>query len=187
MRSHDQQEMQGHDEPVNPVTALRPSSKAIMRPAGLLVNGSNSGGVWPKSERPENARSRRSSGGFLLLKSECLNMNEVRRLVQEVHDKPSNRKINFSRPAYEALVRWCEDPTKPLPSQAYARVSNWFLTDSKVDNPSPRSKAAERLWNALFCARPRNRLTDPHDNGTVLETPFSAWWDRQQKCQCGDC
>lgn len=82
--------------------------------------------------------------------------------------------------------RWLAHMDTPLQEQAYARLSNWFLCDLKWVPETPLGVACGKFWDALFCARPEDRLTAPEDDHRILSNEFALWWPRQQACQGGE-
>ena len=107
------------------------------------------------------------------------------KLLTAVEDSSANWRedMHFNTRASDAFKEWFGDPSEPLPEYAYALLSNWFLTRLKFIRESPRGHAALAMWNALFCAVPEGRLTDPKRNDKVLPEVFGLWWDKQLKCQ----
>lgn len=122
---------------------------------------------------------------LVLENPEEVDLEHFKELFDAVVTLSSNRPLDFSGKARDAFRKWFEDPTRPLEAQAYARLSNWFKTDSSVDRDSLRGGAALDFWNALFCAVPRERLTSPKNNGVVLPEKFDVWWSEQLRRQGG--
>lgn len=112
-------------------------------------------------------------------------VGRIEKLLSYVVESPCGHKKVFSNEAATAFRKWLGDPTQPLPSQAYARLSNWFLTDKEPERSSPRAYAAGVMWMEMFHCEPENRLTDtdPKPNWIVLPERFDPWWQEQQKRQ----
>ena len=112
-----------------------------------------------------------------------LDMMKLRRLFDRVLRASSNLNIKFNRSASQMFKDWLDGPDGPLPSEAYALLSNWFLTERKVAKESPLADAALDFWKALFLAVPKKRLTDSKKDHEVLPLRFEFWWDEQQSRQ----
>ena len=114
----------------------------------------------------------------------------IGRLLDCLTEAPANRPIPFSEDARDALRVWLDDPSRPLPSQAYGRISNWSVGGQVATRNCERGYAAKLLWSALFCAEPMERLTEPDNNGRIRRESFDAWWTTQSRWQemepCGD-
>jgi hypothetical protein len=82
-----------------------------------------------------------------------------------------------------AFEQWLHCVRYPLPSQAYARLSDRFLTNDEADRRSPLARRCAALWNALFVARPRKRLTHSDGNPAIIRARFDMWWYRQEEQQ----
>jgi len=107
----------------------------------------------------------------------------VGKLLDRLVRASAHHDIPFNADARNALQVWLDDPSRPLPSQAYGRISNWFVGGQIAARNSKRGYAAKRLWSGFFCAEPIGRLTDTRDNGAVLSGPFEAWWKTQSAWQ----
>jgi len=95
----------------------------------------------------------------------------------------ASSKRMLSKQASVAFERWLDDVSQPLPSHAYARLSNWFLTEKNNDQESSLAECCERFWNALFIARPRKRLTPVDHNQKIVDLAFQGWWNEQVERQ----
>jgi hypothetical protein len=95
----------------------------------------------------------------------------------------ASRGRRLSTQASIALSRWLDDVTRPLASQAYGRLSNWFLTEKANDRESPLADACVVFWDALFMTRPPRRLTHTNANGEIVDAAFDAWWQAMEKRQ----
>lgn len=115
---------------------------------------------------------------LLLTNPDQLDKEEGRIRLTQVITSPGINPIPFRAEAASALQSWLKDPGKPMPSNAYGRLSNWFLCQ-KNDRNAPRGFAAKCFWSLLFRAEPMERLTDTRRNGTVLKDPFRKWWRTQ--------
>ena len=113
---------------------------------------------------------------------EVLNRNVLKTLLSCVeHTKSWGR--NFSRPAKNEFLRWLDNCDTPLREQAYARLSNWFLCDMEFIRKTDLAKAALQFWDALFCSRPKHRLTSPEKDHKIRPEKFILWWPEQLRCQ----
>lgn len=130
--------------------------------------------IWDRAPRA------RDEYALAVMNPEELDVIHLRRLLQAVIDRPGCRRtIGFSGPAAEGFCQWLSDFEEPLPSQAYARLSNWFLTDSQGEARSARGHAAGVFWDALFRVRPPRRLASPQRNHRILPEVFNLWWPQQ--------
>ncbi len=112
-----------------------------------------------------------------------LDINRFRHLFEAVETSNGVWPPRFNKDAIKEFRRWFSDLNTPLREQAYARLSNWFLTDKEFCRNSPLGQAALELWNILFCARPDIRLTYPKKDYKILRERFDLWWPRQLDCQ----
>jgi len=112
-----------------------------------------------------------------------IDVEELRKLLQSVErDNPEYDK-NFSKDASKYFRQWFAKPAQSLKEAAYCLLSNWFLTENSASR-STRALYAGNLWDALFCVRPKKRLTDWRISGRkVVSQGFYKWWNKQQKCQ----
>jgi hypothetical protein len=118
-----------------------------------------------------------------LANPEQVDPRRVLTLLERVARLPATRRIGFSREAEQAFRHWLSDPAQPLTSQAYARLSNWFLT-RHADRESQRGLTAGELWDVLFLVRPGERLTPAKgNNGKILPERFELWWESLRKAQ----
>jgi len=89
----------------------------------------------------------------------------------------------FNKKASRLFMRWLNNTTEPLPEAFYCLLSNWFLTHCSAAKSS-RARYALQLWGSLFCAKPKDRLTDWRVSGEkVVPDRFKRWWEEQMKCQ----
>ena len=109
--------------------------------------------------------------GLRLQNFHKVNIKHIRNLFAQLKNKTSNRRqpfskeyVHFSSESAEAFGKWLKKPNEPLPSIAYARLSNWFLTDFVVDRESPLGYAAKDLWVQMGFMVPRERLTGSKSN-----------------------
>jgi len=114
---------------------------------------------------------------------EALDTEHIRTLLQAVETADGKNPGGFNDDAAKEFRGWLDTRDRPLLEQAYALLSNWFLTDRECCRDSERGHAAMQMWDALFCARPEKRLTDPRRNYKILPEEFALWWPRQQACQ----
>ena len=120
--------------------------------------------------------------------TEEINIDYLKSLLENVEmDRPDCR-TPFSKKASRYLQQWLYGADHPLRAEAYCLLSNWFLTDSPGYKSSVRALYAGHLWDALFCARPKERLTSSErgQNHKILPAEFQRWWSEQQRCQ-DDC
>jgi len=142
--------------------------------------------VESASEQPIWERTGSSLKNRLNLKaSNWLNLNIelFRGLLRKVKDHDPDVNRPFSSKASQEFYKWFEAPNRPLAEAAYALLSNWFLGSGAWYKGKSRAKAAGNLWDALFCARPAERLTDPRRDDKILQTRFESWWPKQLDCQ----
>jgi 5-methylcytosine-specific restriction protein B len=144
--------------------------------------------VAPAASPGGVTRWRRNSadGCDLVLDSlDALDRAAVGALYQQFMNSECVGQPNFSEYLREDLSVWITHPEKPLPSVAFASLSNWFTTAHPALNPSPRATAARKLWDALFLCAPTERLSSPESgqNHIVLNEPFERWWKRQLELQ----
>jgi len=108
----------------------------------------------------------------------------LRRRLEDVCDSTGVGDRRLRAEARDALHTWVEDISQLLPSRAFARLSNWFLTGKSGEPESNLGLAARIMWRHLFCAEPEERLTEVNpDNSVIIPERFAAWWRKQQRCQ----
>jgi hypothetical protein len=109
----------------------------------------------------------------------------VAQLYQQFMASECAAQPNFNEYLRDDLASWIANPEKPLPSVAYASLSNWFTTAFAALSSSPRAAAARKLWDALFLCAPGERLSSPESgqNHIVLKEPFELWWNKQLELQ----
>lgn len=110
---------------------------------------------------------------LILMNPGVLDVARCRQLLEVVQS-------HFDTDASREFQRWLGNLDTPLGEQAYARLSNWFLTD---EEHSPLAEAARELWRDLFCAIPDRRLTDPNRDYKILRERLRLWWSKQWDCQ----
>ena len=118
-----------------------------------------------------------------LVNTQDVNQKVLRDMLEKV--KRPNPKYNkpFNQEAYNDFKQWLENIYEPLPEAFYCLLSNWFLTHCSASKSS-RAGYAKQLWEALFCATPKDRLTDWRISGRkVVPDRFKQWWKEQNKCQ----
>lgn len=141
------------------------------------------------AKRSAKLKWKRVKHGFDLqvLNPKDINVNELRKLLLNVETSSANwrKDMHFDQRASKVFREWFSCPSMPLPTYAYAKLSNWFLTHLEWVRESPRGRAALELWKVLFCAVPNleNRLTDTKKNYKILQGEFDLWWTKQQTCQ----
>jgi hypothetical protein len=94
------------------------------------------------------------------------------------------RKLTLSGRARREFQRFFDAPHTPLKGYALALLSNWFLTSSP-DASSIVAERCEALWDALFPARPLQRLSSPvaGENHIIKSSAFADFWARMAKAQ----
>jgi len=118
-----------------------------------------------------------------LTNPEALDVDRCRQLLEAVTTEDGIRPPYFNKDASKEFHRWLSNLDTPLQEQAYARLSNWFLTDKEFCRNSPLGQSALELWNTLFCAKPDIRLTNPKKDYKILRERFDLWWPSQLDCQ----
>ena len=116
---------------------------------------------------------------------ENLHIYELRKGLKKVIRPTSKLKMNFSKVAKELIKKWLDNPSEELFAEAaYCLLSNWPLSGRKEASESSRSVAIWKLWDKLFCARPKRRLTNWRISGSkVIPDRFNSWWQKQKDCQ----
>jgi hypothetical protein len=96
----------------------------------------------------------------------------------------AHRGLSLSSRASSEFQRWFDHPDTPLKSEAYVRLSNWFMTQSG-DRHSTVASRCEDLWDALFPCRPMERLSSPEPgrNHVMLPGEFQSFWRRLLEAQ----
>src|SRR4030042_1683804 len=112
-----------------------------------------------------------------------LDIDRCQQLVEALEKEDGIWPRHFNTDASKEFHRWLSNSDSPLQEQAYARLSNWFLTDKEFCRNSPLGQAALELWNALFCVKPDIRLTNPKRDYKILSEKFAVWWPKQLNCQ----
>lgn len=134
--------------------------------------------IWQRSPQPGD------DYALVLLESKEIDVLQMKKLFGLVKHAAGGRRAHLSRDATTAFDQWLTDVSLPLPSHAYARLSNWFLTEAEVDQESHLADRCRDFWNALFSARPTRRLTDiKPDNGRIVDIAFEVWWKAQANAQ----
>lgn len=113
----------------------------------------------------------------------AINVKNFQNLFKIVEEADGIWPRHFNSVASTEFKRWFSNLNTPLQEQAYARLSNWFLTDKEICRNAPLGQAAKEFWKAMFCAVPERRLTDPKRDEKILSDEFKLWWPKQQKCQ----
>jgi len=110
------------------------------------------------------------------------------KLIKLFEDVESSKCFHQHISAKRFLIpfkKWLEDTKRPLQGETYAVLSNWFKTRKARVPESQLGENAKKLWEALFCAVPQDRLTSPEpgENHKILPEEFALWWPRQLRCQ----
>jgi len=133
--------------------------------------------------RWERASLREDCFDLELANPRAFDANRCEELLEAVRTEDGVHPPHFNTDASNEFQRWLNNLNTPLREQAYARLSNWFLTDKEHCRNSPLAQAGLELWNALFCARPDIRLTNPKRDDKILPERFALWWSKQLDCQ----
>jgi len=113
----------------------------------------------------------------------ALDIDRCRQLIEALDKEDGIWPRHFNTDASKEFHRWLSNLNTPLREQAYARLSNWFLTDKESCRNSPLGQVALELWNALFCSKPDIRLTNSKRDHKILRERFELWWPKQSDCQ----
>jgi len=119
---------------------------------------------------------------LVLVNTKNVNVKMITKLLENVEAYDPVVKQDFDAKASKLFRKWLGSPSQTLKEHAYASVSNWFMSEGPRYKDKRRAFAAERLWEALFCAKPSQRLTNPGSKKIKPER-FSTWWSKQKKCQ----
>ena len=117
-----------------------------------------------------------------LVNPEITSTRVLKKLLVVVEDIESWGR-HFNQEASSEFNRWLQNLDTPLKEQAYARLSNWFLCDMKFIRETDLGIASGYFWDALFCTRPKKRLTKPERDHKILREEFALWWPKQLRCQ----
>jgi hypothetical protein len=114
-----------------------------------------------------------------------LKTDRFRELLDDVIQPKSDCGISFESQAGVKFREWLESPNVVLPEETYAVLNNWAFGEGLWYKGKSTAIAALHLWEALFCARPEIRLTDPkiRNGKKILPERFDLWWPRQLDCQ----
>ena len=118
-----------------------------------------------------------------LVNTQDINQKALQDMLEKV--KRPNPEYNkpFNQVAYNSFKQWLKNTSESLPEAFYCLLSNWFLTRCSASKSS-RAGYARQLWGVLFCATPKDRLTDWRvSNRKVIQKEFKRWWQEQLKCQ----
>ena len=135
--------------------------------------------IWEKSPQPGD------DYALKLTNPEAADIVELNRLFATVKQAKGGRRDHLSAEATRAFEIWLRDLSQPLPSRAFALLSNWFLTEATVDRESSLGYACADFWDGLFAVRPSpsKRLTDEKKNWQIIDLRFEVWWGNQVKVQ----
>lgn len=114
-----------------------------------------------------------------LVNPEDADLVRLTSLLAKVNAARGGDEQAFSEEAAAGFEQWFRGVRNPLASQAYARLSDWFLTNDEEDRKSPLAGRCAVLWDALFSARPPKRLTRTDCNAAIIPVRFDIWWHRQ--------
>ncbi|HOI54441.1 MAG TPA: hypothetical protein PLP01_04265 [Phycisphaerae bacterium] len=133
--------------------------------------------IWEWSPQPKDAHALR------LEKPGAADAIRLRRLFETVKRASGGGRKVISKDAVEGFEEWLEDVARPLRSEAYALLSNWFLTGNKGARNTPLGHACADFWDAVFAVRPSKRLTSPEENHQILDDRFGVWWASMERAQ----
>lgn len=112
-----------------------------------------------------------------------INVGNLKNLLQKVETDYPDYQKPFSKDASKYFCQWFAQPGQPLKEAAYCLLSNWFLTECSASK-STRAFHAGNLWDALFCEKPKDRLTDWRiSDRKVIHQRFYSWWKKHLKSQ----
>jgi len=137
------------------------------------------------TEKTEKLKWERVGEGFdlRLINHKDANTKEIRKMLANVERPNPEYDKPFSKDASQYFRKWFTQPDKLLNEASYCLLSNWFLTECS-SSKSTRAFHAGNLWDALFCERPKSRLTNWRiSNRKVVPDKFKEWWTKQQECQ----
>ena len=138
------------------------------------MNPENSKPIWKQVDGTFNLK---------LNNVDKINVSKLEKLLEKVEAYCPDYKKDFNKNASKYFRQWFGSPNEPLKEAAYCLLSNWFLTECSASK-STRAFHAINLWDALFCKRPKERLTVWKISGSkVVPKRFTEWWIEQQKCQ----
>ncbi len=113
-----------------------------------------------------------------------VNVRTLQELLQSVARPKSDFRKGFNKNITNIFNKWLKNyKTKSLREEAYTVLSNWFLGEG-ANRGKSTALFAELLWKTLFCATPKERLSNwKKDGSKVIPERFDKWWDEQKKCQ----
>ena len=133
-------------------------------------------------------RSPNSNNNFNLVLSnpQDLDSGRMKKILEGILNE-RRRGLTLHASAWREFQRWFDQPSTPLKSEAYVRLSNWFMTRSGDRNSMVASRC-EEFWDALFPCRPLERLSssEPGQNHVILPSEFASFWQRVLKAQGED-
>ena len=103
-------------------------------------------------------------------------------LLKVVDKAPAGQ--NFNKRAFRLFRTWVINPSEILPKFAFEKLDSWSFSEGNTAKGTDKQAAAQRLWDALFCARPDgNRRITESKNGKIRSEEFNLWWPKQKECQ----
>ena len=113
-----------------------------------------------------------------------INIIKIKNMFKKVQNSRADGQ-KISQNCINYFNEWIGSPNLPLKEEAYALLSNWFLTDKPNSKKSALSSNCEKLWNELFSTVPKRRLTssESRKNHKIISVEFDLWWSKQEKCQ----
>lgn len=172
-------------KPAIELDELESSDGSAANPSALL----NSFGVWrlksPKKGALRWSRSKPDSYDLLLANPDQLDVGLVRELIDQVGYVDSGRQL--SKAARDAFDQWLTDLSRPLGSDAYLSLQNWFMGSTSGEYPDGHKgvKTDKAAWDALFQVRPPERLTksEAGKNLQVIPDRYERWWRLMEEAQ----
>jgi hypothetical protein len=134
--------------------------------------------IWQRSPQPAD------DYALVVVNRNAMDLPRLRVLLEAIKKSTgASDKRALRTSAVVAFESWLDDPGQPLPSHAYARLSNWFLTEKRNDRESALAGRCAEMWDELFVARPQKRLTLTDANADIVDITFQVWWMVQQERQ----
>ena len=142
--------------------------------------------IWKRCPQPHDEYA------LVLANPDNLDVSQVRErfvYVQSGRGLGKKKPKHLDDTARKQIAAWIDMPADPLPSHAYKKLSDWFLTNSP-ERKSRLAYACKCLWSALFRAEPGERLTNPGPSncgaifpGAIFPERFKRWWKTQSAWQ----
>ncbi len=135
--------------------------------------------IWQHAPQPGDQYA------LVVANPEEVDSNRLKDVFARVKNAKGGRREHLSWDAVARIESWLSNLSMPLPSRAYALLSNWFLTEATVDRETSLGQCCGDLWDELFNVPPAQRLTErePNHNTTIIDIRFHAWWKKQEASQ----